>query len=162
MLQEWLVRPGDRVRKGDPVAVVETGKSAVEVESFETGTVGQLLVELGTTVPVGTPLALIESAEEPATSGKPGEGAEPTMRRKAKKARPKVREAPERGPRVQPAPGSAEVPEPSVAHRAHAAHDQPRWTGCMSTTAAARSANGCFPPPCRSRPRPGRPGRSPN
>lgn len=124
MLQEWLVRPGDQVRKGDPVAVVETAKSAIEVESFETGTVGQLLVEPGTTVPVGTPLALIESAEEPATSGKPGERAEPTMSRKAKKARPKVRDAPERGPRVQPAPGPAEAPEPSAAHLAHVAHDR--------------------------------------
>ncbi|MGW2635132.1 2-oxo acid dehydrogenase subunit E2 [Streptomyces chattanoogensis] len=71
MLQEWLVRPGDHVRKGDPVAVVETAKSAIEVESFETGMVGRLLVDPGTTVPVGTPLALIEPAEKPAARGKP-------------------------------------------------------------------------------------------
>ena len=38
-LQEWLVGPGDRVRKGDVVAVVETDKAAIEVECFESGTV---------------------------------------------------------------------------------------------------------------------------
>ncbi|MFH7333872.1 2-oxo acid dehydrogenase subunit E2 [Streptomyces sp. KHY 26] len=68
-LQEWLVQPGDVVRKGDPVAVVETAKSAIEVECFETGRMGELLVEPGTTVPVGTPLALIEPTAEGA--GKP-------------------------------------------------------------------------------------------
>ncbi len=124
MLQEWLVRPGDQVRKGDPVAVVETAKSAIEVESFETGTVGQLLVDPGTTVPVGTPLALIEPAEEPVAAEKPGERAGPERRRQAEKARPKTRQAPERGPRVQPAPGSAEAPSSSAAPLAHAAHDR--------------------------------------
>ena len=56
-LQEWLVRPGDTVRRGDVVAVVETAKSTIEVECFASGTVERLLVEPGTTVPVGTPLA---------------------------------------------------------------------------------------------------------
>ncbi|KOT90147.1 dehydrogenase [Streptomyces rimosus subsp. pseudoverticillatus] len=59
VLQEWLVAPGDTVRKGDPVAVVETAKSTIEVECFESGTVERLIVEPGTNVPVGTPLALI-------------------------------------------------------------------------------------------------------
>ncbi|MHB6904432.1 biotin/lipoyl-containing protein [Streptomyces sp. CB02959] len=53
-LQEWLVHAGDPVHKGDTVAVVETAKSTIEVECFETGKVGQLLVSPGTTVPVGT------------------------------------------------------------------------------------------------------------
>ncbi|MCX4993137.1 2-oxo acid dehydrogenase subunit E2 [Streptomyces sp. NBC_00568] len=60
LLQEWLVSPGDHVCKGDVVAVVETDKAAVEVECFESGTMGQLLVRPGTRVPVGTPLAVIE------------------------------------------------------------------------------------------------------
>ncbi|MFI7341658.1 dihydrolipoamide acetyltransferase family protein [Streptomyces sp. NPDC050085] len=63
VLQEWLVRPGDTVRRGEVVAVVETDKSAIEVECFEAGTVGRLLVEEGTRVPVGTPLAVIEDGK---------------------------------------------------------------------------------------------------
>ncbi|MBN0042767.1 2-oxo acid dehydrogenase subunit E2 [Streptomyces actuosus] len=66
VLQEWLVAPGDRVGKGDAVAVVETDKAAIEVECFTSGTVGRLLVEPGTRVPVGTPLALIDTAQAPA------------------------------------------------------------------------------------------------
>ncbi|MCZ4602792.1 2-oxo acid dehydrogenase subunit E2 [Streptomyces sp. Lzd4kr] len=62
-LLEWLVGPGDLVHKGDPVAVVETAKSTIEVECFATGTMTELLVEPGATVPVGTPLALIGPAE---------------------------------------------------------------------------------------------------
>ena len=61
-LLEWLVHPGDPVRKGDVLAVVDTSKSAVEVESFHVGVMGPLLVEPGTTVPVGTVLATIEEA----------------------------------------------------------------------------------------------------
>ncbi|MFF3582533.1 2-oxo acid dehydrogenase subunit E2 [Streptomyces mirabilis] len=65
VLQEWLVGPGDRVRKGDVVAVVETDKAAIEVECFESGTVGRLLVPPGTRVPVGTPLAVIQGEGAP-------------------------------------------------------------------------------------------------
>ena len=44
VLVEWLVKVGDPVRRGDIVAVVETPKSTVEVECFDTGTVEELLV----------------------------------------------------------------------------------------------------------------------
>ena len=54
-LIEWLVKPGDAVRKGQVVAVIDTAKSAIDVEVFESGTVAELLVEPGTLVPVGTP-----------------------------------------------------------------------------------------------------------
>lgn len=64
-LLEWLVHPGDTVHKGDVVAVVETAKSTIEVECFGSGTVERLLVEAGTTVAVGTPLAQIGAAAPP-------------------------------------------------------------------------------------------------
>ncbi|GAA1981512.1 pyruvate dehydrogenase complex dihydrolipoamide acetyltransferase [Terrabacter lapilli] len=56
-LVEWLVKVGDPVHRGDIVAVVETPKSTVEVECFDTGTVEELLVDEGRKVPVGTVLA---------------------------------------------------------------------------------------------------------
>lgn len=59
LVQEWLVRPGQHVDKGDVVAVIETAKSTIEAECFHSGTVERLLVEPGTTVPVGTALAVI-------------------------------------------------------------------------------------------------------
>ncbi len=63
-LVEWLVKPGDRVKRGDIVAVVETQKGAIEIEVFEDGKIEQLLVDLNTTVPVGTPLARIRTELE--------------------------------------------------------------------------------------------------
>ena len=63
-LVEWMVKPGDRVKRGDIVAVVETQKGAIEIEIFETGQVERMLVDTGTKVPVGTPLARIRSEQE--------------------------------------------------------------------------------------------------
>ena len=66
-LVEWLKGPGDRVKRGDVVAVVETQKGAIEIDIFEDGVIERWLVDPGTTVPVGTPLALIAGAP-PATA----------------------------------------------------------------------------------------------
>jgi pyruvate dehydrogenase E2 component (dihydrolipoamide acetyltransferase) len=71
-LVEWLKRPGDRIKRGDIVAVVETQKGAIEVDIFEEGVIERWLVEPGTTVPVGTPLALIAGAQ-PAPAAKVSE-----------------------------------------------------------------------------------------
>ena len=63
-LIEWLKQPGDDVHRGDIIAVVETQKGAIEIEVFEDGRLDALLVEPGATVPVGTPLAVIDGAGE--------------------------------------------------------------------------------------------------
>jgi pyruvate dehydrogenase E2 component (dihydrolipoamide acetyltransferase) len=58
-LLEWKVKPGDRVKRGDIVAVVDTTKAAVEVEIWDEGVVHQLVVQPGDEVPVGTVLAFV-------------------------------------------------------------------------------------------------------
>jgi pyruvate dehydrogenase E2 component (dihydrolipoamide acetyltransferase) len=63
-LVEWLAKPGDKVKRGDIIAVVETQKGAIEIEVFETGVLDQLLVQPGTKVPVGVPLAVIRDEGE--------------------------------------------------------------------------------------------------
>jgi pyruvate dehydrogenase E2 component (dihydrolipoamide acetyltransferase) len=63
-LIEWLVKPGDIVKRGDVVAVVETQKGAIEIETFQPGQVEQILVGLNSKVPVGTPLARISAEGE--------------------------------------------------------------------------------------------------
>jgi pyruvate dehydrogenase E2 component (dihydrolipoamide acetyltransferase) len=69
----WLVKPGDRVRRGDLVAEVDTEKTVMEVESFEEGIVTELLVDIGETVPVGTAIARIDAspADHPPTAPAP-------------------------------------------------------------------------------------------
>lgn len=64
-LLEWLVHPGDVVHRGQSMAVVDTDKAAVELESFDDGVVDALLVEPGTRVAVGTPLATIRGGAPP-------------------------------------------------------------------------------------------------
>ncbi len=71
---EWRVGPGDRVARGDLVAVVETDKADIDIEVWQSGTVTELLVEPGLEVPVGTPLALIDLDE--GTGAAPGRGPE--------------------------------------------------------------------------------------
>jgi pyruvate dehydrogenase E2 component (dihydrolipoamide acetyltransferase) len=56
---DWLVKPGDHVKRGDILATVDTDKALMDVESFTDGVVTELVVEAGTDVPVGTLLARI-------------------------------------------------------------------------------------------------------
>lgn len=74
-LVEWLVKPGDAVGRGQVLAVVETPKSAIEVECWHDGTVRELLVPAGETVRVGTALASLLEPGEPAPSVPAGGGA---------------------------------------------------------------------------------------
>lgn len=70
-LVEWLIKPGDWIKRGDVVAVVETQKGAIEIETFQAGQVEKILIGLNSKVPVGTPLAQIRS-EAAAAAPPPG------------------------------------------------------------------------------------------
>jgi pyruvate dehydrogenase E2 component (dihydrolipoamide acetyltransferase) len=72
-LIEWTHRPGERLHKGDTIAVVETQKGAIEVEVFHDAVMGRPLIEPGETVPVGTAMAELEPLEAIAEQG-PGAG----------------------------------------------------------------------------------------
>ena len=65
-LLEWRVKAGDGVKKGDIVAVVDTSKSAIDVEIWQEGMVYELAMEVGQKVPVGTVMVrLLEPGETP-------------------------------------------------------------------------------------------------
>jgi pyruvate dehydrogenase E2 component (dihydrolipoamide acetyltransferase) len=66
---KWLKRPGEQIKRGDIIAIVETDKANVDVESFIAGVLEKILVQPGDErLPVGTPLALIraEAGAKPA------------------------------------------------------------------------------------------------
>ncbi len=58
---ELLVKPGDHIRTGDLVAVVEATKAAVDVQATVTGKVLSIPVELKQKLPVGAPLIYVEA-----------------------------------------------------------------------------------------------------
>ncbi|WP_277371368.1 dihydrolipoamide acetyltransferase family protein [Rhodococcus rhodochrous] len=62
----WAVAVGDRVELNQVIGEVETAKATVELPSPYGGTVEELLVEPGQTVPVGAPLLRIATEDGPA------------------------------------------------------------------------------------------------
>ncbi|MBV1842913.1 dihydrolipoamide acetyltransferase family protein [Photobacterium ganghwense] len=60
-LTEWMVAEGDHVNKGDSIAVIETSKGAIEMESYHSGTISKILVQPVISLPVGSILASIEA-----------------------------------------------------------------------------------------------------
>ncbi len=59
---EWLRKEGDRVEKGDPLLLVETGKATLEVEAEVAGVVKKILVAEKTEhIPIGQVIAIIET-----------------------------------------------------------------------------------------------------
>ncbi len=63
-LVEWLKKPGDALKRGDIIAVVETQKGAIEIEVFDAGILETMLAKIGDKVPVGHVLATIRLAGE--------------------------------------------------------------------------------------------------
>ncbi|BAZ39297.1 PdhC protein [Calothrix sp. NIES-4101] len=63
-LVEWKVKPGDRLKRGDTIADVETDKGIMEIEVFQDCIIDEILLEANTEVPVGTVMAKIHSPAE--------------------------------------------------------------------------------------------------
>jgi pyruvate dehydrogenase E2 component (dihydrolipoamide acetyltransferase) len=108
-LVEWLVGPGDKVARGDVVAVVETQKGAIEIEIFEAGEVAELLAEPGQTLPVGAPLARLRAPGADDENDPWPEPAEPARRPDPEHIQP----APVAEDEPPPAPRTASTPAPA-------------------------------------------------
>jgi pyruvate dehydrogenase E2 component (dihydrolipoamide acetyltransferase) len=68
----WTKGVGERIEKGDVIAEIETDKATMELEAYDAGVLEQILVDVGTTVPIGEVIAVIgdgsgASAPTPAT-----------------------------------------------------------------------------------------------
>ena len=70
-LYEWFFKPGDRVKRGDVIASVETAKGVIDIEIFEDGVIAELLIKPGTAVPVGSVIALVQADGEAPLSVSP-------------------------------------------------------------------------------------------
>ena len=93
-LLEWKIHPGDAVKPGQVIAVVDTAKAAIDVECWHDGTVMQLLIDIGAKVPVGTPIALLLE---------PGESAQTARRMPTPPVLTAEENLSDRRPRISPA-----------------------------------------------------------
>ncbi|QHE76160.1 dihydrolipoamide acetyltransferase family protein [Hydrogenophaga sp. PBL-H3] len=80
---QWQVKPGQALKRGDVVAVVETQKGAIDVELWQDGTMARLIAQPGQQIPVGDVLAVLAgegedwqalAAAPPATPPQPAAG----------------------------------------------------------------------------------------
>jgi len=60
----WLKAANDVVQAGEPIVEIETDKVTTELTAPTAGTLSELLVAAGETVPIGTPLARIRAQDE--------------------------------------------------------------------------------------------------
>ena len=118
-LIEWTVKPGDTIKRGDIVAVVETQKGAIEIESFEEGIVTELTAELGQELPVGAPRAVIlQPGETPPGPTAPAAAATPSPEEKKAVAKPSAPSVEPVVPPIVPLPSHPLV-SPAARVRAH-------------------------------------------
>lgn len=67
VLRQWSVQPGEKVKEGQTLYIIETDKVTAEIPSPVDGTISALLARVGDTVPVGMILLRIDdgSSEAP-------------------------------------------------------------------------------------------------
>jgi pyruvate/2-oxoglutarate dehydrogenase complex dihydrolipoamide acyltransferase (E2) component len=116
---KWLKQPGDHVAKYEPLVEVITDKVNAEVPSPFEGTLKEILVEEGATVPNNAEIAVIETADDggagTAASGPSGATAtaETPEAEEPKAGEPKAGEAKAEEPKAE-APAAA-TPQPEAA-----------------------------------------------
>lgn len=129
LLEDWLISEGDELSDGQAIATVETDKAVVDIDINTDGLVHKILVESGTSVPVGDAILVLRDPDEDpaeadrlvalATGGSapaesaPAEQAEPEA---AHEASPPAEEvAPTKAAPAAGAPDSITTPSPAPA-----------------------------------------------
>jgi pyruvate dehydrogenase E2 component (dihydrolipoamide acetyltransferase) len=110
----WRKQPGDRIERGEIIAEVETDKADVEVECYVPGVLEKLLADEGSTVPVGTPIALIKADDEAAAAAQVAPAVPPPSVETAPAATPLAPARPQRpAERVRASPAARTLAEES-------------------------------------------------
>ena len=97
---DWLKKPGDLVKKDEPLVTLESEKATVELPSPDSGTIGKVLKQKGDTAKVGETIAYLEEgktqAAEKKPETKPPEAATPPTKKQPQPeiAKPEIHEEP--------------------------------------------------------------------
>jgi pyruvate dehydrogenase E2 component (dihydrolipoamide acetyltransferase) len=57
----WRKRVGDQVERGEVIAEIETDKAELDLEAMASGVLVEIVHPAGTDVPVGEPIAYVET-----------------------------------------------------------------------------------------------------
>jgi 2-oxoisovalerate dehydrogenase E2 component (dihydrolipoyl transacylase) len=130
-VERWLKKAGDQIEKYEAFVEVSTDKVNSEVPAPVTGTLREILVQEGTTVPTGTPIAVIDEV---------GAAAAPAPTTPAPEAAPsqQTRDAMAESANFEPVPGF-NIPEMPVKHVAPA---QPAASATTNGHAKVHQGNG--------------------
>src|SRR5207344_1521715 len=80
-LTKWLKKPGDRVERDEPLFEISTDKVDTEIPSPVAGTLGEILVQEGTTVGINTVVGRInDGAGAPAAASAPAAAPPPVAK----------------------------------------------------------------------------------
>lgn len=104
-IARWLKKPGDEVKKGEPLAEIETDKATMNLESFTSGRLQKILLPEGQTVPIGTPIAIVGGLNEALAEAPRA----PTGAVVAETAAPPAPAVSAAAPQPTPAPGATEA-----------------------------------------------------
>jgi 2-oxoglutarate dehydrogenase E2 component (dihydrolipoamide succinyltransferase) len=108
-LTKWLKKPGESVKRDEPLFEISTDKVDAEIPSPASGVLVQVLVEEGKTVPINTVVAILGEAGESDGAGEPPSAADASKERKEAEPVPAAMTAP---PPAAPAPSMVASPSP--------------------------------------------------
>lgn len=100
VLVRWVKKENEKVTKGEVLAEIETDKATVEVESPYTGVVAKHLVDQGTSVPVGDPIAVVTAEGEKYSGETPSVAATPEPKKQAEPSPEKLQEVQKAKPEI--------------------------------------------------------------
>lgn len=121
----WLKQEGDSIQRGDVLAEVATDKADLEIESFHEGTLTQICVPQGTTVKVGSLIAIIGDQGE-AAAPRPAAAAQAAPQPAAQQAAPQqtAPQTPVQQPQAAPQPAPRPAPAAPQMNGSAESHEQ--------------------------------------
>ena len=142
---KWLVKEGDRVQEDQPLCEISTDKVDTEIPSPGAGVIAKLIAAEGETLPVGAPLAVIETSGAAAGAAAAAPAAAPA----SAAAAAGVRTQPKAASALPPAPGKAAAagaplaarPQQPPTLRAVRSEPRPQAAAAHSVAAPPRRAS---------------------
>jgi 2-oxoglutarate dehydrogenase E2 component (dihydrolipoamide succinyltransferase) len=135
-VSRWLKKPGDKVERDEPLLEISTDKVDAEIPSPAAGTLSEIVVKEGQTVPVNSVLARI-AAEGEAAQPQPSQ---PASAPAPAAAKPQPPQPPQRAGEGAGAPPSAPKPAPAPAEPA-----EPRAANAATQQEMRQEASGVAP-----------------